>query len=50
MCARYWVVPKLLRLDTGGAVIINGRFLDDAPNANHYGNPLFGYVELTASF
>jgi hypothetical protein len=47
---RYWVVPKLLRLDTGGAVIINGRFLDDAPNANHYGNPLFGYVELTASF
>src|SRR3546814_4408696 len=31
---RYWIVPKLLRLDTGAAVLINGRFLNDAPNAN----------------
>ena len=47
---RYWLVPKILRLDTGGAVLINGRFLDDAANANRYGNPAFGYMELSASF
>ena len=47
---RYWAVPGILRLDTGGAVLLNGRFLKDAANANHYGNPAFGYVELTATF
>lgn len=47
---RYWAVPGILRLDTGGAVLLNGRFLKDAANANRYGNPAFGYVELTATF
>ncbi|HKT84897.1 MAG TPA: alginate export family protein [Novosphingobium sp.] len=47
---RYWIVPKLLRLDTGGAVLINGRFLKDAANANDYGNPVYGYFDLTATF
>ncbi len=47
---RYWLVPDILRMDVGGAVLVNGRFLDDAPNANGYGDPAFGYVELTANF
>ncbi|MBO0749135.1 MAG: alginate export family protein, partial [Porphyrobacter sp.] len=45
--ARYWLVPKMLRLETGGAVLFNGRFLDSAPNANGFGDPLYGYVDLT---
>ena len=48
--ARYWLVPDMLRVDMGGAMLINGRFLDDAPNANGFGDPAFGYVELTANF
>ena len=47
---RYWLLPDILRMDVGGAVLINGGFLEDAPNANGYGDPAFGYVELTASF
>lgn len=47
---RYWIVPKLLRLDTGAAVLFNGRFLKDAPNANGFGDPLYGYLDLTATF
>lgn len=47
---RYWIVPKALRLETGAAVLINGRFLKDAPNANDYGNPTYGYFELAATF
>src|SRR3546814_4795320 len=46
--ARYWLVPKLLRLDVGGAVLINGRFLKDAPNANGYGDVKYGYDDITA--
>jgi hypothetical protein len=47
---RYWIVPKLLRLDTGAAWLINGRFLKDAPNANGFGNPIYGYADVTATF
>ena len=47
---RYWIVPKLLRLETGGAVFFNGRFLDNAPNANGNGNPTYGYFALEATF
>ena len=47
---RYWIVPKLLRLDTGAALLINGRFLRQAPNANAYGNPIYGYADITATF
>lgn len=47
---RYWLVPGALRLDTGAAAFFNGRFLRDAANANDYGNPLYGYAEVTASF
>lgn len=48
--ARYWIVPKLLRLDAGGAVLFNGRFLKDAPNASGNGNTSYGYVDITATF
>lgn len=47
---RYWIAPKLLRLDTGAALLINGRFLKEAPNANGFGNPIYGYADITASF
>jgi hypothetical protein len=47
---RTWIVPKLLRLDTGAALLINGRFLKDAPNANGNGIPIYGYADITATF
>ena len=47
---RYWIVPKLLRAETGGALLINGAFLKQAPNANGYGNPIYGYADITATF
>lgn len=40
----------LLRLDTGAALLINGRFLKDAPNASGYGNLIYGYADITATF
>jgi hypothetical protein len=45
--ARYWLIPKMLRLESGGAVLFNGRFLKDAANANGFGDPVYGYVDLT---
>ncbi|WP_374406065.1 alginate export family protein [Pelagerythrobacter sp.] len=48
--ARYWIVPTALRLDTGAAALFHGRFLETAPNANGFGDTLYGYVDLTASF
>ncbi|MFC7497804.1 alginate export family protein [Enterovirga sp. GCM10030262] len=48
--ARYWVVPKLLKLDVGGAWLVKGGFLENAPNANPSGNTRYFYVDLTASF
>lgn len=48
--ARYWVVPKALRLDVGGAVLFHGAFLDQAPNSNGFGDTFYSYVDLTASF
>ena len=47
---RYWLVPKLLRLDTGAALLLNGRFLRHAPNANDFGNPIYAYADITATF
>jgi hypothetical protein len=45
--ARYWLVPKMLRWETGGAVLFNGRFLRNAPNANRFGDAVYGYTDLT---
>ncbi|MCP9222365.1 alginate export family protein [Erythrobacter sp. LQ02-29] len=47
---RYWFVKDLLRLDTGAAVLFDGPFLRDAPNAPRSGDTLYGYVDLTATF
>ncbi|MGN6271149.1 MAG: alginate export family protein [Sphingomonas sp.] len=47
---RYWIVPKLLRLDTGAAVLVNGRFLKDAPNAAGRGSPIYGYFDINLTF
>ncbi len=48
--ARYWVVPKVARLDTGFAFLIKRRFLQDAPNAPADGDTRYGYIDLTFSF
>ncbi|MBA16081.1 MAG: alginate export family protein [Sphingomonas sp.] len=48
--ARYWLIKKRLRLELGGAVFANGRFLEDAPNASGNGDTHYGYAALSASF
>lgn len=48
--ARYWIVPKRLRLETGGAVLLRGRFLKDAPNATGNGDTVYGYSALELTF
>jgi hypothetical protein len=45
--ARYWLVPKMLRFETGGGVLLDGGFLQRAPNSNGYGDTLSGYADLT---
>ena len=47
---RYWLVPGLLRFETGGAVLLHGRFLDTAANSNGLGDTLYGYGDLTLTF
>ena len=47
---RYWAVPDRLRLETGGAWFRAGEFATDAPNANGFGDSLFGYVMATVHF
>ena len=44
---RYWLVPKMLRWEAGGAVLFDGRFLKTAPNANRLGNTVYAYTDLT---
>lgn len=48
--ARYWLRPRQVRLEAGGAIFFNSRFFDDAPNASGHGNPLFGYTSLSVFF
>jgi len=45
--ARYWLIPKMLRWEAGGAVLFNGRLLRTAPNANKFGDTIYGYTDLT---
>ena len=47
---RYWLVPGLLRLEAGGAVLFTGRFLEEAANANGFGDTVHGYSDLTLTF
>jgi len=46
---RYRLVPGLLDIEAGGAILIRGRFLQDAPNANGFGDTRFAYVSTTLS-
>ncbi len=47
---RVWLILETLRWELGGAALIQGPFLRDAPNASGYGSPLFGYTDLELSF
>lgn len=47
---RYALVPDSLRLEVGAAALLNGEFLERAPNATGEGDTLFGYADLTFSF
>lgn len=48
--ARYWLVPKILRAELGGAILFNGDFLENAPNAAGNGDTQYVYSALTLSF
>lgn len=48
--ARYWIVPDALRLELGAATLIQGEFLESAPNANGEGDTLYGYADVTWTF
>jgi hypothetical protein len=48
--ARYWIVPKQIRLDFGGAWLAAGEFLEHAPNATGQGDTLYGYADVTVTF
>jgi hypothetical protein len=48
--ARYWIVPKQVRLDFGGAYLATGKFLERAPNATRQGDTLYGYADVTVTF
>ncbi len=43
---RYWLVPGLLQIDTGAALLLKHGLLRDAPNARANGNTAYGYVDL----
>lgn len=47
---RYWVIPKIARLDGGVAYLFKGSFLQNAPNAPDDGDTRYGYLDLTFSF
>lgn len=47
---RFWVVPGSLILELGGAAFIQGRFMNTAPNATGFGDPLFIYSDFTFFF
>jgi len=47
---RFWLVPGRIRLEAGGAVLLTGRFLEDAPNAGGHGDTLYGYSMLSTTF
>jgi hypothetical protein len=48
--ARYWIVPRALRLDFGGATLLKDEVLERAPNANGEGDTIYGYADITWTF
>ncbi len=47
---RHWLVEDSLRLSLGAALLLQGDFLESAPNSTGLGDPVYGYTELTWSF
>lgn len=47
---RRWLVKDLLRAELGGAALIDGEFLERAPNATGHGDTLYGYSALQLTF
>lgn len=47
---RYWLVPKRLRLEANGALLLKGRFLQTAPNAPDNGDTRYLSMSATVSF
>jgi hypothetical protein len=44
---RAWIVPRVLRVETGATYLIEGPFLRAAPNASRLGNTTFSYADVT---
>lgn len=44
---RHWILPGMLQIDGGAAVLLKRGLLRDAPNAPATGNTKYGYVDLT---
>jgi hypothetical protein len=47
---RYWLAPKIVRLEMGAAYLFKADFLRHAPNAPNDGDTAYGYVDLTFNF
>jgi len=47
---RWWVQPSWLRFEFDGVVLVKGRFLEDAPNANPGGTTVYTSFNLTTFF
>lgn len=48
--ARFWIIPKKLRLEVAGVLLFKGRFLETAPNAPASGNARYLSFNMTVSF
>ncbi len=44
------LVADVVTLEAGGTLLLNGRFLDEAGNANGNGDTHYGFVQLTTKF
>lgn len=47
---RYWLVADRLRLEIGAAILRQGRFAREAPNAARQGDPRYAYAQLTLNY
>lgn len=47
---RYWVIPKAIRVELGGAALLRGSFLRNAPAATDWGNSVYGFGDISFTF
>lgn len=47
---RWFAIPQSLRIDLGGAYLVKGEILEDAPTAPPSGNTIFGYLMAVFTF